>query len=473
MEWFDEDSVRELEKDWKQMLKDKDPAVTNWTGWLDSYSQGGKVIENQNGLANRLVARSKLSMDWEETYHISIQELSVEHPMFTATNDFMSAMTGYSGCITTKQEDENAQIVWDYMKGKGWTDYAIAGLLGNFMRESSMDPTCIEVGNNNEGHGLAQWSYGRRVAFLEAVPNWDDVGDDESRKAAIEAQCQYIIDEPYDLSAYHVEKYATKRFSSIAEATYEWMAGWERPPQSELDLYTTVRLPAAIKYYYMFSGDQGYKIDFDNLGEYNGVIPGLDFEGRAGYCVNPIVYFCQSKGEFANCLVDPYVKEYSGRTMCSSGCGFCSLAMAISYTRSGTSKSGWVTPKQVVETFARSNNGDNPYYNGNGCETAAYTAGVELFGVHGRKLENSITAVVGAIKRGHAVIMSSKASPKYGEIFTGKTHIIVLTGITQDGKILVNNPNTKNQRFPNQAYYGVEPAVVMDSVNNGFWEIYK
>ena len=77
-----------------------------------------------------------------------------------------------TGCATTNSEAEAAQvrvssnsnlaIAWNYYRNQGFSEAATAGILGNYMRESYMNPAIQEYGNNI-GYGLAQWSFQRRV----------------------------------------------------------------------------------------------------------------------------------------------------------------------------------------------------------------------------------------------------------------------------------------------------------------------
>jgi len=57
----------------------------------------------------------------------------------------------------------NAQIIAAFLKGKGLSDAAVAGILGNLQEESSLNPDAY---NGNEGAiGIAQWEGGRRTAL--------------------------------------------------------------------------------------------------------------------------------------------------------------------------------------------------------------------------------------------------------------------------------------------------------------------
>ena len=42
--------------------------------------------------------------------------------------------------LTQKEMQENVNEIYTYLNGKGWTTNAIAGLLGNIQRESTINP---------------------------------------------------------------------------------------------------------------------------------------------------------------------------------------------------------------------------------------------------------------------------------------------------------------------------------------------
>lgn len=64
--------------------------------------------------------------------------------------------TGVPPSLTTEQE-KNAWQVWSTLKGNGWTEQAVAGVLGNMQGESGIMPDKDEVGGGT-GYGLVQWT---------------------------------------------------------------------------------------------------------------------------------------------------------------------------------------------------------------------------------------------------------------------------------------------------------------------------
>ena len=63
--------------------------------------------------------------------------------------------------LSQSQMTDNAQYIADYLFARGWTQNAIAGILGNMQRESTMNPGLWEsliYGNMSSGYGLVQWT---------------------------------------------------------------------------------------------------------------------------------------------------------------------------------------------------------------------------------------------------------------------------------------------------------------------------
>ena len=77
-------------------------------------------------------------------------------------------------------------ILYHALKNAGYSDEMIAGMLGNFNTETSggdsgrgrIDPAAVE--SNGEGHGIAQWSYGRKENLMAyAAQNGPNHSEDD------------------------------------------------------------------------------------------------------------------------------------------------------------------------------------------------------------------------------------------------------------------------------------------------------
>ncbi len=66
-----------------------------------------------------------------------------------------------SNYLTYNQMKVNAEYIYKAFKDKGWTLNAVAGMLGNMQRESTLNPGIWQnndVGNTTGGYGLVQWT---------------------------------------------------------------------------------------------------------------------------------------------------------------------------------------------------------------------------------------------------------------------------------------------------------------------------
>ena len=62
---------------------------------------------------------------------------------------------------TTSELSSNTHTAFNYFVRKGLTKRQAAGIVGNLMQESSVDPRAVEFGGG-PGRGIAQWSVGGR-----------------------------------------------------------------------------------------------------------------------------------------------------------------------------------------------------------------------------------------------------------------------------------------------------------------------
>lgn len=150
---------------------------------------------------------------------------------------------------------------------------------------------------------------------------------------------------------------------------------------------------------------------------------------------------------------DPY-GDYG--TISSHGCGIVCVAMIASYMQDR-----FYDPVRMAEIF-----GD--YNTKNGSLWILFQESAEVMGLPFEKSDSpngewyDWNKVVAALKNGQPVVcLQSKG------IFTGSGHYIVLTGITEDGKIMVNDPNgynwTKNEAMTKGYNTGFTEAQIRQS----------
>lgn len=126
---------------------------------------------------------------------------------------------------------------------------------------------------------------------------------------------------------------------------------------------------------------------------------------------------------------DVSLKPGTSKTVSSSGCGFTSCAMIVSYLLDKK-----ITPREFVDDWSR-----KYYVYNQGMSWGLPQAAATHYGLGNVEATTSSSRMVEALRNNQPVMSSQSAG-----LFTSGGHLIVLRGITTDGKILVNDPNRGN-----------------------------
>lgn len=147
-------------------------------------------------------------------------------------------------------------------------------------------------------------------------------------------------------------------------------------------------------------------------------------------------------------------QPYGGGTISSSGCAIVCLAMVTSYMRGEV-----ITPLDIVDFT-----GNRYYQAGAGSTWSIFPAVASNYGYSCCNLGKNSSALVAALQSGHPVIASMGPGT-----FTKGGHFIVLKGITEDGRILVNDPNDNDRKNHNNTEFNLN-LILTESKN--FWSFY-
>lgn len=119
---------------------------------------------------------------------------------------------GVNGIDTELVGSDNAEKVWNFFKKQGFSAEATAGIMGNFQRESGMNPAITEIGNGI-GFGLAQWSFERRTK----LENWSK--ENNLDVASLTAQLNFTIEEMKNIQFGSKSFEDFKNIRDVSEAT--------------------------------------------------------------------------------------------------------------------------------------------------------------------------------------------------------------------------------------------------------------
>ena len=126
------------------------------------------------------------------------------------------------------------------------------------------------------------------------------------------------------------------------------------------------------------------------------------------------------------CTIDGKAKSVS-----TSGCGATSASMVIAYLTGNTMQTPYTLFKWAY---------DHGYYSGDGLGHDAVSRLCSNYDVRCSWVANTEKNILSALQSGYPVIAHMGPG-----IFTKNGHYIVLRGVTADGKILVNDPNSSKR----------------------------
>jgi hypothetical protein len=126
---------------------------------------------------------------------------------------FLVAITLAAGC--TPQDDislsegalsSNEHTAFNFFVSKGLTKVQAAGVIGNLMQESSVDPASVQYGGG-PGRGIAQWSVGGR---------WDhDYHDNVAWYAGAHGLSRWALGTQLDFVWYELENFGGYGLSAL------------------------------------------------------------------------------------------------------------------------------------------------------------------------------------------------------------------------------------------------------------------
>lgn len=168
--------------------------------------------------------------------------------------------TGGTGSGTppelTTEKEKNAWAVWQFLKSKGYSEQATAGILGNMEQESGIMPD-IDEGGGGPGYGLVQWTspvagesgraYVQRLLAQAGIS-----GDYRNINTQLQLLDWHMHNGQYiPISAYPYSVAQFKALTDIGTATMAFEANFERPAVTHPE-----RIDMAIYWYNKLHGLQ-------------------------------------------------------------------------------------------------------------------------------------------------------------------------------------------------------------------------
>ena len=133
------------------------------------------------------------------------------------------------------EQYDNAILIHAYLQNEGFTDAAIAGILGNFQRESTINPgiwQSLNQGNLNGGYGLAQWTPATKYLDYATANNIDTNNADTNGPGQLDFLLYSALHGEWLLRPAYGYTYTWDQFKVLTdpqEAASAFLYQYERP----------------------------------------------------------------------------------------------------------------------------------------------------------------------------------------------------------------------------------------------------
>lgn len=321
----------------------------------------------------------------------------------------------FGGCTTggtTNSKlvgNDNIEQAFNYFNGKdGLTNFQAAGIIGNLMQESGVNPKSNQSGG--PGRGIAQWSEGGR---WDALLRWVSAkGEDPF---SLQGQLDFLWHEMTDVAPWKDSLPAVKSATTVEEATQKFESTFEKAG--------IPNMPNRIKYArQVLDKYGGGAVTNPTTGEATSDCPATS--GGNSQFLDGFTVYNQCDPAWAN-------KPYGSSTICPSGCGPSAMAMAI------TALTGQrVTPAETA-AYAGS---QGMYISGVGSSWNVAPVLAKHYGLKANFVGANVNKITQAIQAGGIVVAAGHGALP----FTSGGHYIAIRAVTADGKWKIGDSGHKN-----------------------------
>ena len=172
-----------------------------------------------------------------------------------------------------QQTDDTEKTIWDTLKGFGFNDFAVAGIMGNLYAESGLRPNNLQqtyeksLGMTDEsytkgvddgsyknfvkdsaGYGLAQWTYWSRKQALKEHADWLNVSIGD-----LTMQLDFLWKE---IQGYSKVMSVLKEATSVRQASDVVLIYYEAPASKDEEATQAKRASYGQKYYDKYASGQ-------------------------------------------------------------------------------------------------------------------------------------------------------------------------------------------------------------------------
>lgn len=207
-----------------------------------NYDAAIATIDRSNQLYRQLAQSAQTLHDLKDKQQKTEEALK---DLRQKLQEFESRLAPHPDLVVSQTQEEVAFIVTQQLRGEGFTEEAIAGILGNLQQESTLNPA-LHQANGGIGRGLAQWSTGGR--WDTSQPNLLAYAKQQNLPPySAEAQTGFMLLEMKNgWGGFNLEHY--KNLTDVAAATIYFHDVYERSADSP-EFVANVRVGYAATWY--------------------------------------------------------------------------------------------------------------------------------------------------------------------------------------------------------------------------------
>jgi len=388
-----------------------------------------------------------------------------------------------SGCCSVKGSDtpllgaDNVEQAFNYFIQQGLTPAQSAGIIGNMIHESGVDPTRLQgdfkKDNPSEtivnkfdqpklGWGIVQWTPISKIIATAHNAGGVEYAEIDTLGFQLEFLWNQLMGtawrgNPENVASVKRAGDALKASTTVADAArafgqkYEVFTGSGDPNNAQYGL----RINSATDVLARYGGGDANSGAVQNGSINSCAAAGVTNDGSSTDFVNGFVVYRQNDPAWAN---NPYGvgKNPNGnsRTIASSGCGPSAMAMIITN----------LTGKRVTPADTSAYGMENHTYGSNGGSDGAVLTPVLAahWGLKAEHIGADIAKINKTLSDGGLVITSGRG----GLPFSAGGHFIVIRALTQDGKWLVGDSSHTSSN-PDTNTVGYDPAKLVSEFTAG------
>lgn len=333
------------------------------------------------------------------TFGMPAAKVAALDEIFYSGNNILFYDPDAQACVSTSiaATGDNVGNTYNFLVSKGLKSQEAAAIVGNLQQESGqkIDPRALNASSG--AYGIAQW-FDERKDNLLAKPYYQEGAEDKSKE--LQVQLDFLWEELQGSENASLTALQSATTTDVGELAIIFGEAFERYGE----------------------GEEGKRAEYaENIQSQYGNSSKAD-AADCSVGTGDFVFYEQDDPRWAS---HPYG---AAGTVGPSGCGPTSMAMIVATLANKT-----VTPIDTATLGAANGSA----YEGGTIHLPLISAAAEKWGLNYRDISaESLDSAIQTLKDGGLVYMGGSGPAP----FTSGGHIVVMRGVTDDGKIIIGDP---------------------------------